>query len=422
MRDVAWIAVAVALLPIPVAAQECNTGDRSVALILDASGSMWAKLPSGETRIAAAQKAVKGVAGLVDPKAQLSLRVYGAKSPAKDKNCQDSHVAVPFGPAGQLAPAVAKAVDQVKAQGFTPIAYSLDQAASDFPSTAKERAIVLVSDGKETCQGDPIVTAKALAAKGVAIHTIGYAVDTAAKMQLEGIARASGGKYFDAPGGAELAATLKAALNACKEEVKPQSNKPGTLRTTKSEWLGSHPVTNSETGQKVGELMSNRRQITVPAGIYEVKFGKASWKGIEVRAGETTTIDPGVIHMKSLSSGTGAYVRDSETGAEHGYLTTQNVKAVVIPGVYDVFIGKLNWPFVKVDGGQTVMLEPVIVRSERGLGYNDTVKVLLDGKEVASLNFAAKSATLPPGEYVVVVNGKETPFPATKGGEEHVIK
>ena len=36
-------------------AQSCNTADRSIMLILDASGSMNAKLPNGETRIAVAQ-------------------------------------------------------------------------------------------------------------------------------------------------------------------------------------------------------------------------------------------------------------------------------------------------------------------------------------------------------------------------------
>lgn len=38
------------------------------------------------------------------------------------------------------------------AQDYTPIAYSLEQAASDFPADAKERIIVLVSDGLGTRQ------------------------------------------------------------------------------------------------------------------------------------------------------------------------------------------------------------------------------------------------------------------------------
>lgn len=427
MRNTLPLTMLVSLLSLPalVTAQTCNTADRSVALILDASGSMWARLPGGETRIVAAQKAVKGVAALIDPKAQLALRVYGAKSPSKDKNCQDSHLAVPFGPAGQLAPAIGKAVDGVKAQGWTPIAYSLEQAANDFPQGAKERAIVLVSDGKETCKGDPVVTATNLAAKGIAVHTIGYAVDSAAKMQLEGIARASGGKYFDAPDAAELAATLRSALTTCREEVKPRPDKPGKLRTTTSEWLKGHPVINSTTGEKVGDLSHNKRELPLPAGIYEVKFGASSWKGIEVRAGETTTIEPGTLRVKGLAQLSSAKVTDSETGAEHGDLNQNNTDAVLMPGLYDVAItddGVTKWSFVKIDSGKTHVLESVVVKSDRSLGYQDKVRVLMGGKEVASLNFAKHAVSLAPGDYVIDVNGKKTSFSAPKGGEVYVIK
>ena len=37
--------------PAPAAAPSCNTAGRTIALVLDASGSLNAKLPNGETRI-----------------------------------------------------------------------------------------------------------------------------------------------------------------------------------------------------------------------------------------------------------------------------------------------------------------------------------------------------------------------------------
>src|SRR5688572_5131631 len=90
----AMLGLSVAFAPGIALAQACNTAERSVLLILDASGSMNAKLPNGETRIAVAQRAVKGVAGFIPAQAQLSLRMYGAQSPASQKNCQDTHLAV----------------------------------------------------------------------------------------------------------------------------------------------------------------------------------------------------------------------------------------------------------------------------------------------------------------------------------------
>ena len=119
-------------------------------------------------------------------------------------------------PAPPAAPSP-RTVDGAKAQGYTPIAYSLEQATNDFSADAKERVIVLVSDGKETCKGDPLVAAKVLAGKGITVHTVGFVVDTAARGQLQTIARATGGTYFDAPVGPELPDTLKSALQRLQE-------------------------------------------------------------------------------------------------------------------------------------------------------------------------------------------------------------
>jgi hypothetical protein len=50
-----------------------------------------------------------------------------------------------------------------------------------------------------------VLAARALAAKGITVNTVGFVVDTAARGQLQAIARATGGAYFDAPEEPELA-------------------------------------------------------------------------------------------------------------------------------------------------------------------------------------------------------------------------
>ena len=410
----ALLSCAALLVSSATLAQTCNTADRSVLLILDASGSMNAKLPNGETRIAVAQRAIKGVVSFIPGQAQLSLRMYGAQSAASQKNCQDTNLAVPFGPASASAGAITTTVDGAKAQGYTPIAYSMGQAANDFPADAKERVIVLVSDGKETCQGDPVVAAKALAAKGITVHTVGFVVDTAARGQLQAIARATGGTYFDAPVGPELPDMLKSALTACKKTVVavPAKPQPGKLRTTSTTWLTSHAVLNAETGQKVGTLDSSTRELPLPAGIYEVKFGAASWKGIEVRSGETTTIEPGTLKVMPNAS---AVVVDSETGERHGSFDAVSSSVTVMPGVYDLRFGKTDWRFIKVDGGKTTTLKPVQVILARELKFGKARVTTKDGKEVASFDAVTYKVALPPGDYIVEVDGNKFPFPATEG-------
>lgn len=407
------------LLPWPASAQTCNSADRSVLLILDASGSMNAKLPNGETRIAVAQRAVRGVTTLVPGKAQVSLRLYGAQSAPREKNCQDTSLAVPFGAAEVNSPAITAAIDVIKAQGYTPIGYSLGQAADDFPATAKERVIVLVSDGKETCQGDPVVAAKALATKGITVHTVGFVVDTAARGQLQAIAKATGGTYFDAPVGPELPETLKSALNACKAHVValPQKPQPGKLRTTSATWLTSHAVVNAETGEKVGEFNSSQREVTLKAGIYEVRFGPASWKGIEVRSGETTTIDPGVlkVEVSNPSVHVSADVVDTETGEKHGTISPVSTSVTLMPGVYDLRFRKAEWRFIKVDGGKTTTLKAAAVILASGVKLQGARITTQDGTEVFRFDAVTSRAALPPGDYIVEVDGNKLPFPAAEG-------
>ena len=407
------------ILPLAALAQTCNTADRSVLLVLDASGSMNARLPNGETRIAAAQRAIKAVASLVPDQTQLSLRLYGAQSPARNKNCGDTHSAVPFTAAKAASGAIAGSVDGAKAQGYTPIAHTLEQAAGDFPPDAKERVIVLVSDGKETCRGDPAVAGKALAVKGITIHTIGFVVDSAARMQLQNIARATGGSYFDAPLGPELPGTLKSALNACKQRVVmlPPKPKPGKLRTTSA--IDSHAVFNSETGQRAGMLDRVTHEIALPAGIYEVQFGPSRWKAIEIRPGETTTIEPGVLRLESRAGV--VRVVDSETAEQFGQFNAANPAVTLMPGLYDLRFGKAEWRFVKVDGGKTTLLKPARVRIARDFKWRKARVTTSEGMEVFRFDAVTWNAVLPPGDYVVEVDGYRFPFPA-KEGEELEVK
>jgi hypothetical protein len=409
---------AACMLPPAAFSQGCNTADRAVLLVLDASGSMNARLPNGETRFAAAKRAIKGAALSVPGQAQLSLRVYGAQSPARDKDCSDSRSAVPFAAANAAAAAIAGSVDGAKAQGYTPIAHTLEQAAGDFPPDVKERVIVLVSDGKETCRGDPAVASKALAARGITIHTIGFVVDTAARMQLENIARATGGSYFDAPLGSELPDTLKSALAACKRRVVPlpPKPKPGKLRTTSA--VHSHAVFNSESGQRAGVLDRVTHEIALPAGTYEVEFGPSRWKAIEIRPGETTTIQPGLLRLENRAGV--VRVVDSETAEEFGQFDAASPSVTLMPGLYDLKFGKAEWRFVKVDGGKTTSLKPAQVRIARGSKWQNARVTTREGTEVFRFDAVTWNAVLPPGDYVIEVDGNRTPFPAKEGDDLEV--
>src|SRR5260370_13151164 len=198
---------------------------KSIALILDASGSMNAKLAEGRTRIEAAKAAVEEIVGKLQSDIRISLRAYGHQSPTRKHDCKDTELMADFdGLAGNKASILSKA-RSIKAQGYTPITYVLKLAAEDVgKEDAKPRVVILVSDGKETCEGDPCATAKALADAdaSLVVHTIGFAVDTAAKYELQCIARVARGRYFEADSAGKLAAALGEAAKPAPPPPPPQ--------------------------------------------------------------------------------------------------------------------------------------------------------------------------------------------------------
>ena len=110
------------------------------------------------------------------------------------------------------------------ARGRTPIAYALEQAANDLGSGAS-RTIVLVSDGKDTCQPpSPCSVAQRVAKGGVEmrIQAIGFNVDPEARAELECIASAGGGVYRDATDAESLRDELRALDHARAARVRPQ--------------------------------------------------------------------------------------------------------------------------------------------------------------------------------------------------------
>jgi Ca-activated chloride channel homolog len=197
------VAAGVLASPAPARADEST----KVLLVLDVSGSMNERISSGGTKFAAAKRALKRVADAVPAGTQVGLRVYGSTiSEPKERNpkaCTDTELVLPIGPLdrGKLF----RAVDSFTAKGETPIAYSLEKSIGDLGSSGK-RVLILISDGEESCAGDPCPVARRLAKAGVDLqfNAIGLAVKSKARQQLQCIAKAGDGNYYDANNTSDL--------------------------------------------------------------------------------------------------------------------------------------------------------------------------------------------------------------------------
>lgn len=152
---------------------------------------------NNQTRMAAAKdvltKSIENLRGV--PDLELALRVYGHQSNVSNtyQDCQDTKLEVAFGPAN-IDPIKAK-IKGLQAKGATPIARSLEAAASDFPDTLARNFIILITDGLESCDNDPCIIARKLRAKGVKVtpFVIGLGMDLSYLDKFECI-----GTYTDA--------------------------------------------------------------------------------------------------------------------------------------------------------------------------------------------------------------------------------
>lgn len=166
-----------------------------ILFLLDASGSMLAKWEK-DLRINIAKKLLSDIVDSLKQREnlQLALRVYGHQYDKKVKNCKDTKLEVPFLPENHEQ--IKKNLKLIKPKGVTPIAYSIEQSANDFPKGKNTRnVIILITDGLESCRGDPCAVSLALQRKGIILKPfiigIGINKDFAKSFDCMGA-------YFDA--------------------------------------------------------------------------------------------------------------------------------------------------------------------------------------------------------------------------------
>jgi hypothetical protein len=144
----------------------------------------------------------------------VALRVYGHQHAKEQRNCRDSELLVPLAAGNRER--IRDAIESFRPRGQTPLAYSLEQVAHDLRGVRGERAVILVTDGLESCGGDPAAAARALQREGpVPVHVIGFGLGSAGDADpasLRAIADASGGKYIAARSAEELREALSATV------------------------------------------------------------------------------------------------------------------------------------------------------------------------------------------------------------------
>ena len=141
----------------------------------------------------------------------LGVIAYGHN---RSGDCTDIETIAAMGQ--QDGSALAQRLRTLMPRGKTPLAEALRRAATEIPATAEEADIVLVTDGLETCGGDPCAVAAELAGEGIPIraHVVGFGLTEGEVRQIACIADQTGGLVLATQSGAELADALLRTASA----------------------------------------------------------------------------------------------------------------------------------------------------------------------------------------------------------------
>ncbi|OQY02195.1 MAG: hypothetical protein B6I22_13780, partial [Desulfobacteraceae bacterium 4572_123] len=196
--------------PEPPAAASTTPATGNIIFILDASGSMWGQV-EGTAKIAIAKEVLTGLIRDLPDDAVVGLVTYGHR---RKGDCDDVEELIALGPLDKKK--MAARIQALSPRGKTPISRSVRLTAERIKHLEDETTIILISDGKETCDPDPCGLVKKLKAAGIkfVMHVIGFDVTEEEREQLECMAKAGEGKYYTAGNAGEFFAAAREVVEA----------------------------------------------------------------------------------------------------------------------------------------------------------------------------------------------------------------
>ncbi|MFY0672515.1 MAG: VWA domain-containing protein [Bacteroidia bacterium] len=408
-----------------------------ILFVFDASGSMFGKW-QGNLKIESAKKVLSKLVDSLDqlPNVTMGLRVYGHQFP---RDCKDTKLEVPF--RNSNSGTIKSVLRDIKPKGITPIAYSLEQSANDFPKDDDAKnIIILITDGIEECNGDPCAVSERLQENHVVLKPfiIGLGIDRSLVTNFDCM-----GRFFNANNEKSLETILKVVVSNVLDKTTVQVNLlDHNKRPTETNVAMS--FSDSQTGNIWYNLEHTLNADKTPdqfvidaAPVYNLKVHTIPpifKKAVELRPGENNVIDlkaaQGYLHLKMDGSmeykDLKCLVYDAKTGA---LINVQNIDSKVkyLTGNYRVEVLTLPRTTIenvkissKATSNQMVLSPGQLVADYNGSFVGAIYKVGDKKLEmVKEIDPSARKAFmyLQPGHYRFVVrpaNSDKTVYTKTK--------
>lgn len=287
-------------------------------IVFDASGSMKERI-GGEAKIDIAKRAVTELVATLPDDTRLGLVVYSHRKP---QDCDDIELLIP--PAKLDRKAFTAVVAGIKPKGRTPLAGSLEFAATKLEYMKQPASIILVTDGLETCGKDPCAVAAKLKAAGVAfvVHAVAFDLSSRDAKSIACIAHATGGRFLQARDAASLKDALAVvAAEAVAAPAAPKPTEPApkpavvavpiTLKAPEKVDVGA-TITVAWTGPDAsGDFIT-----AVPKGAPDDDDGTLAYTRRGTPLALAAPVEPGVVEVRYVS------------GRDHAVLARTEVKVL----------------------------------------------------------------------------------------------
>ena len=340
-----------------------------VIIILDASGSMWAQI-DGKPKLEIARESLRTVLQSIPADKEIGFMAYGHREKG---SCEDIELIVP--PQAGSASAISAAVDSMKFLGKTPLTAAVKQAAEALKYTEDKATVILITDGLETCGGDPCALGKELEASGVdfTADVVGFGLTADEGKQVACLADNTGGKYIQASDEKALQDALTetiAAAPAPAPEPTPAPQPAPAAEPQKPEFNFIPTVVLAEGGDPVTD-----------GNAWEIFKAKSDGS-----RGESVTTEYGA-YKGNLEPGD--YIVAARDGEAR---TEQKIK---------VEAGQVSKPLFTLNAG-TLIIHP---RPSEGADVVDGAAVVIDypGAEMPATYYGTTKAVLPAGDEKVTV-------------------
>jgi Ca-activated chloride channel homolog len=190
-----------------------------ILFIFDASQSMLGRWQS-DTKFNIAKRIISemldSIANLKNT--EFALRVYGHQYQYPPQVCSDTKLEVSFAPGN--AGKIKSRLRTITPRGTTPLAFSLEQSAKDFPPCSNCRNIVvLITDGMEECAGDPCAVSRMLQKNGIILKPFIIGIGQDFNLAFNCV-----GTYFDATNEKDLRKALNIVISQALNSTTMQVN------------------------------------------------------------------------------------------------------------------------------------------------------------------------------------------------------